>query len=104
MSTFCIAQLAETVDAAVKLVHQNYAVRIATLEAENAALRHDIERAVQRNSDLIAENETLKARLETSASLYSHQCTRCGHSYTPNFDESEDCPFCGHDGKEADRG
>lgn len=37
--------------------------RIATLESEVAALKHDIERSTQRNSDLLAENEALRAQL-----------------------------------------
>lgn len=28
----------------------------------------------------------------------SHACRRCGHAYTPEAGESEDCPNCGFDG------
>ena len=38
--------------------------RIAALEAEVEALKHDIKRAVQRNTDLLAEVEALKVVLQ----------------------------------------
>jgi len=38
--------------------------RIATLESEVAALKHDIERATQRNSDLLAEVEGMREDAE----------------------------------------
>lgn len=32
----------------------------------------------------------------------SHVCRACGHPYTPEAGESEDCPNCGHDGSAID--
>lgn len=52
------------IEVAVGNASDFYQHQIATLESEVAALKYDIERATQRNSDLIAENEALRAEIE----------------------------------------
>jgi hypothetical protein len=80
----------------------NMAVELSRdLERENAALRHDIECAVQRNSDLIAENEKLRVDAERYRWLRNGNSTHCkagiwvpslvysGEDYWPNKEDAD---------------
>lgn len=40
----------------------------------------------------------LEQELEAYQTDHLHQCIVCRHCYTPQQDESEDCPVCGCDG------
>jgi len=61
--------------------------------------------ATESRADLEAENKRLREELENlrkealePSINQSHRCVKCLHAYSPEDDQSEDCPACGHDG------
>lgn len=122
-----IIALRENRDALVK-ERDSLLIDISELRAELKTAKYDAELFDERAREYRTECERLRvavnvaqaanneqritiAELQDQVDQYraladsidTHQCCRCGHFYTPEPGESEDCPKCGFDGYTQER-